>query len=97
MKNPIETAHEITKLIKFSPDRQEIFRAVSRSDHHDPSLRVLCVCADSLESIVANRTHLQESWEEAKAVSHATDTKARIVGVEARMKRVYLLIWCSTW
>lgn len=93
MKDAMDTAYEITKLIKYSPRRQEIFHALkaSSSDHHGPGLRVLCptrwtVRADSLESIVANYTHLQEAWVEAKAVARDTETKARIIGVEARMK-----------
>ena len=44
MKDAMEITHEITKLIKYSLRRQEIFYAIkaSSSDHHGPGLLVLC-------------------------------------------------------
>ena len=61
MKNALDTTHEITKLIKFSPKRDSIFRGL-KAEHnalHENSsagIRVLCptkwtVKADSLHRI----------------------------------------------
>ena len=56
MKNIMETAHEITKLIKYSPCCQEIFYALKAlsSNHLGPGLHVLfmsnnldCLCSFS--------------------------------------------------
>ena len=59
MKDAMETAYEITKLIKYSPRREEIFRTQRASADHlyGAGLRVLCptrwtVRADSLASIM---------------------------------------------
>ena len=93
MKDAMETAHEITKLIKHLPRREGIFCAqkASDGDHHGSGLRVLCptrwtVRADSLASITSNYAVLQETWAEALAIAHDTETKARINGVQIQMK-----------
>ena len=93
MKDAMETAHEITKLIKYSPRREEIFRSqkASSSDHHGTGLRVLCptrwtVQADSLASIMSNYAVLQDTWVEAMSVARDTETKARIHGVQVQMR-----------
>ena len=93
MKRAMETAHEITKLVKYSPRREQIFhnQKVANNDHHGPGLRVLCpthwtMRADSLSSIELNYTVLQSTWMEALEVAHDTETKARITGVQAQMK-----------
>ena len=44
MKHAMETAHEITKLVKYLPSWEQIFHnhKVAKNDHHGPGLRVLC-------------------------------------------------------
>lgn len=86
----METAHEITKLIKYSPCRG-IFRSqrASSGDHHGVGLRALCptcwtVRADSLASIVSNYSILEDTWLEVMA--RDTETKARINGIQEQMK-----------
>ena len=98
VKSALETTHEVTKLIKYSPPRQEhIFKEVksatdASTGNHSPGVRVLCptrwtVRADSLASIICNYEALQSTWEEATEVARDTETKARIGGVAAQMKR----------
>ena len=72
MKDAMETAHEITKLIKYSPRREGIFHTQrdSDGDPHGSGLCVLCptrwtVQADSLASIMSHYAVLQETWVEA--------------------------------
>lgn len=67
MKRALETAHEITKLIKYSPRREGLFR-----DRHkeigQPGLCSICtlcptrwtVHADSMQSIIQNYSILHE-------------------------------------
>lgn len=95
MKNAMDTTHEITKLIKFSPRREAIFRNLklqndSLQDIHSAGLRVLCptrwtVRASSLLSIIDNYSTLLDTWEEALEATTDTEAKARINGVNAQM------------
>ena len=91
MKDALETTHEITKLIKFSPCREAIFQVVKQDMPGTSSgIRVLCptrwtVKADALASIMSNFEALQNTWEEAVDVVSDTEVKARIRGVSAVM------------
>ncbi len=47
ISNALETTHEVTKLIKFSPRREEIFRELKKqhdmlNDYHSAGMRLLC-------------------------------------------------------
>lgn len=91
MKTSLETIHEITKLVKYSPRREGIFDKI-KSDiaPGNPGIRILCptrwtVRASSMQSIIENYAILQELWSMAADVARDTDTKARIRGVAAQM------------
>lgn len=93
MKEALETTHEITKLIKFSPRRDGIFQKLKEEipSSSTPGVRILCptrwtVRADSLSSIISNYEVLQSTWVEAASVTKDTEAKARIHGVSAQMK-----------
>ena len=75
MKDALDTTHEITKLIKYSPRREGIFRSLKDTlpSSSTPGVRVLCptrwtVRADSLLSIVTNYEALQSTWDEAVTI-----------------------------
>ncbi len=94
--NALDTTHELTKLIKFSPRREEIFRELKKqhdllNDYHSAGMRLLCptrwtVRADALASIISNYEVLLKTWEEALDVAKDTEIKARINGVHAQMQ-----------
>ena len=96
IKSALEMTHEITKLIKYSPHREGIFKELKHdidvsTGNHSPGVRVLrptrwTVHADSLGSIIGNYAALQSTWEEAIEIARDTETKARIGGVLAQMK-----------
>lgn len=93
MKDALDTSYEITKLIKYSPRREGIFQSLKENlpAGSTPGIRVLCptrwtVRADSLLSISRNYETLQNTWEEAIAVSKDSESKARIHGVSSQMK-----------
>ncbi len=95
MKEALETTHEITKLIKYSPRRDGIFQKIKEDipSGPTPGIRILCptrwtVKADSLASIITNFEVLQSTWVEAASVTKDTETKARIHGVSAVMKTI---------
>lgn len=95
MKSALETTHEITKLIKKSPRRNEIFKELkAESDHSSDSssvhVKLLCptrwtVRADSLFSIIDNYSVLLSTWETASQIARDTESKARIQGVSSQM------------
>ncbi len=75
MKNSLNTVHEITKLVKYSPRRESLFNAIK--DDMSPGnigIRTLCptrwtVRADSMQSIIKNYSVLQELWDQAISVT----------------------------
>ncbi|KAL5517004.1 hypothetical protein EMCRGX_G002468 [Ephydatia muelleri] len=79
MKDALETTHEITKLIKFSPKREAIFRAFKQendleSNSSSIGIRVLCptrrtVSAESLFGILENYSAPMHTWDEAISVA----------------------------
>ena len=92
MKNSLDTVHEITKLVKHSPRRENLFNAIK--DDLAPGntgIRILCpsrwtVRADSMGSIVKNYSVLQELWDQAISIVHDTETISRIRGIDAHMR-----------
>ena len=96
VKNSLKVTHEVTKLIKYSPRRETIFRGLKDTHdlaigHHTPGVRVLCptrwtVCANALASILSNYEVSLSTWNEAVDAVADTESKARINGVAAQMK-----------
>ena len=92
MKKALEMMHEITKLVKYSPRRENLFHSIKgEMAPGTPGVRTLCptrwtVRADSMQSIIQNYTVLQELWEQAADIVHDTETIARIRGVASQMQ-----------
>ena len=99
MKEVLETAHEITKLIKKTPKRDAKLDAIKNEakiisnseEDHAEAITLLCptcwaVRAKSLSSIMSNYTYLKELWEWAAKNCSDTEMQARIHGVNVSMK-----------
>lgn len=92
MKKALETTHEITKLVKYSPRRENLFNTIKGEMAPGmPGVRTLCptrwtVRVDSMQSIVQNYAVLQELWDQAIDIVHDTETIARIRGVASQMQ-----------
>ena len=92
MKKALDMTHEITKLIKYSPRRENIFRDIKDNvAPGNPGVRVLCptrwtVRADSMHSIIQNYSIIQRLWDEAVEIVHDSETIARIRGVASQMQ-----------
>ena len=88
VENPLDTAHEICKLVKSSPKRDALLQQIKQDVQADiPGVRVLCptrwtVRADSMKSILD--IYLLELWGEAYEETKDTDAKACIMGVAAQ-------------
>ena len=104
MKSALETTHEITKLIKFSPRREAIFRDLKAesdfaSKNRAAGIRVLCptrwtVHTDSLLSILSKYSVLLSTWDEALEAARDTESKARCTNSN---ENVWLSLWCYSW
>ncbi len=98
----LETTHEITKLIKYSPRRDGIFRELKRthdqnSGFQSPGMRLLCptrwtVGANSLKIVIDNYEALMDTWDEALLVVHDSKMKARKLAVLSLKCRVSILL-----
>ena len=79
MTDALETTHEITKLIKFSPKREAIFRAFKQEndlESNSSSIGIIVLCptrwtvrADTLFGILENYSALMHTWDEAISVA----------------------------
>ena len=93
MKNALETTHEATKLIKYSPRRDNAFKTINgEMSPGSPGIRVLCptrwtVKADALASILKNYPALQETWRVAADLIEDSETIARINGVATQIQK----------
>ena len=93
MQDTLDTTYEITKLIKKSPKREEIFKKFAEDIKVGyPGIRTLCptrwtVRAEALASISENYQALQSTWEAAKQATKDGEMRARITGVAFQMER----------
>ncbi len=87
----MDTTHEISKLLKFSPRREALFQKLK--DDISPEyagFRALCptrwtVRASSLASVINNYSVLQALWDEALEISTDSEIRARLIGVRHYM------------
>ena len=92
MRDALDTAYELIKLIKKSPRRDSKFQKLKEGiPEGSPGIRVLCptrwtVRAQALESILKNYEVLQLLWQECLDFVKETDMRSRIIGVSACMK-----------
>lgn len=91
-RDTMDTTHEISKLVKFSPKRNAAFDKIKQElSPNTPGFRVLCptrwtVRAKSLHSIIDNYAVLQQLWESVLQESLDTEVRARVIGVQAQMR-----------
>ena len=92
MCDALDLALEICKLLKYSPRRDAIFHKLHQElTPQAPGIQNLCptrrtVRALSLESIRVNYSALEATWDEALEVCSQSEVKARITGVQSKMK-----------
>ena len=92
VKNALDVTYKVCKLLKYSPRRDSLFDKIKKDVCPGTTgFRVLCptrwtVRAASLSSVIENYAVFQELWLECLDYTKDTETKARILGVEAQMK-----------
>ncbi len=96
-RDALETAFEISKLIKFSPKRNAAFDRIKadipeEDAHTGVGVRSFCptrwtVCGDSISSILDNYNVLHQLWEECFETMLVLEVKGRMLGVQAQMSQ----------
>ena len=101
----LDTAYEITRLVKFSPKRDAAFERIlaelQRMDENPIShatLKNFCparwtVRGASVTSILNNYCALIELWEQGLETRLDPDVKRRIIGVKSQMMMVSFSLW----
>ena len=90
----LDTAFEITKLVKFSPKRESAFSHIREESEEECSqgIRKFCptswtVQGNSVQSILTNYNNLKQLWDECLEQRLDPDVKGRIIGVKSQMNQ----------
>ena len=87
LKDALAVTFEVSKLVKYSPNRDVIFENLKGKLAPDTSgFCVLCptrwtVRANSLRSVLDNYAILQDLWKESKDKTSDPSVRARIIGI----------------
>ena len=95
-KDALDTAFEISKLIRYSPKRNAAFDCIKvenlTEEHIGSSIGIRAMCptrwtvrGDAVESIIENYDVLKQLWSECLTTQLDPDVKGRIIGVQAQM------------
>lgn len=100
-RDALDTAFEISKLIRFSPKRNAAFDRIkveNSADDEVPDVGIRAFCptrwtvrGDAIQSIIDNYFVLQQLWDECLDKRLDPDVKGRIIGVKTQMSRYNLL------
>ena len=92
MKYVLETTHEITRLIKYSPKRDAKLEQVRKSSEGQSQCCISLLCqtrwtvrTDVMTSIISNYSVLHELCDWSLNICTVTEMKARIGGVQVHM------------
>ena len=95
-KDALDTAFEISKLIRYSPKQNAAFDRIKvenlTEEHVGSSIGIRAMCptrwtvrGDAVESIIKNYVVLKQLWSECLTTQLDPDVKGRIIGVQAQM------------
>ena len=91
IKDVMDTTSEISKLWKFSPKPDAMFRKLKKEMFSETSgFRTLClirwiVRVSSMKSVLDNWSVFQELWEECWETNLEREIKERIIGLKYKM------------
>ena len=100
LKETMEVIHEISKLVKQSPQRDTHLKCIRKeSGNKEMSIHAFCptrwsVRADSCAAILENNDVLMDLWKWSLSVLTDSEMKARIRFVTAYMKRFNFYFGC---
>ena len=100
-RDSMDTAFEISKLIRFSPKRNAAFDRIkvevpADEEGYTMGIRAFCptrwtVRGDAIASIIENYKILKQLWDESLETKLDPDIKGRIIGVKAQMSQYWLV------
>ena len=90
LESTMDTVHELSKLLQYSPKRSALFKDIKMDD--TVGFRVLCptrwtVCNETFHSILDNYSALMELWEAILNDKPDSETRARVNGIDSQMKK----------
>ena len=98
LRDMMDTAFELTKLVKLSPKRETAFKKLQVKLDFKNSVKISAfsytrwtVRGQALKNILLNYTVLMQLWEECLEQRLDSDMKARINGVMAQMEKFSFL------
>ena len=92
LASTMDTAHEISKMLQYSPKRAAIFKDVKAQISPDlAGFRLLCptrwtVRSETFGSIIDNYDAFMEFWESVLGDQPDSETRARVNGLASQMK-----------
>lgn len=97
----MDTAFEISKLIRFSPKRNAAFERIKveapvYEEVYTMGIRAFCptrwtVRGDAIASIIENYEVLKQLWDESLEAKLDPDIRGRIIGVKTQMSQYRLV------
>ena len=100
-RDSMDTAFEISKLIRFSPKRNAAFDRIkvevpADEEGYTMGIRAFCptrwtMRGDAIASIIENYGVLKQLWDESLETKLEPDIKGRIIGVKAQMSQYQLV------
>lgn len=100
LNDTFTAAKEIVRLVKFSPQRETMIRALRLdSGNSSPNIHAFCptrwtVRGDVLESILNNHSELLNLWDVSLTLVKDAEIKARIIGAQHTMKSFNFVFGC---
>ena len=101
LKDTFDTAREICKLVKLSPQRDTHLQTLRKETQNgDAGVHAFCptrwtIRGKTLLSILNNHEELMELWKWSLTLVKDTEMKARIIGVKSMMKKFDFLFGCA--
>ena len=92
LRSTMDTVHEISKLLQYSPKRSHLFKHLQEEISPDtPGIRVLCptrwtVRHETIQSIMSNYEAFLVFWEEILEDHIDSETRARVHCLNSQMK-----------
>ena len=100
-RDSMDTAFEISKLIRFSPKRNAAFDHIkvevpAGEEGYAMGIRAFCpirwtIRGDAIASIIENYEVLKQLWDESLETKLEPDIKGRIIGVKFQMSQYWLV------
>ena len=101
LNDTFDTAAEICKLVKLSPQRDTHLRKIRKeTENEDAGVHAFCptrwtVRGKTLDALLNNHKELLDLWDWSLSVLKDTEMKARVIGVRTMMSKFDFLFGCT--